>query len=343
MVLINDNFEIIALIFLPLSSILVYFLVRLWINYAIDNSLLDKPNIRSSHKMKTPIGGGLGVFITFTLILVFFFFNGYISLDYFLAFLSGSILVSVIGFLDDLYDLASSLRLITHFLACMLSLYFIGGFSSIEIYGAYIELGLFGNLLALFFLVWMINLYNFMDGINGIAGIEAVTVNFGAALLFFLIDSAFLNWYLPLFLGFSCLGFLFWNFPNAKIFLGDIGSGFLGFIVGLFAIVSSVENFDNFYAWIILLAVFISDATFTLIYRIYNREKFYLPHNNHVYQLLANKYSSHKIVSISIMFINILWLLPIAFLVINNILEGVIGVIVAYFPFLFLSIYYRLK
>jgi len=343
MVLINNNFEIIALIFLPLSSILVYFLVRLWINYAIDNSLLDKPNIRSSHKIKTPIGGGLGVFIAFKLILVFFFFNGYISLDYFLAFLSGSILVSVIGFLDDLYDLASSLRLITHFLACMFSLYFIGGFSSIEIYGAYIELGLFGNLLALFFLVWMINLYNFMDGINGIAGIEAITVNFGAALLFFLIDSAFLNWYLPLFLGFSCFGFLFWNFPNAKIFLGDIGSGFLGFIVGLFAIVSSVENFDNFYAWIILLAVFISDATFTLIYRIYKREKFYLPHNDHVYQLLANKYSSHKIVSISIMFINILWLLPIAFLVINHIVEGIIGVMVAYFPFLFLSIYYRFK
>ena len=73
------------------------------------------------------------------------------------------------------------------------------------------------------------------------------------------------------------------------------------------------------------------------------REKFYLPHNNHVYQLLANKYSSHKIVSISIMFINILWLLPIAFLVINHIVEGIIGVMVAYFPLLFLSIYYRFK
>ena len=92
MVLINNNFEIISIIFLPLSSILVYFLVRLWMNYAIDNSLLDTPNIRSSHEIKTPIGGGLGVYIAFKLILVFFFFNDYVSLDYFLAFLSGSIL-----------------------------------------------------------------------------------------------------------------------------------------------------------------------------------------------------------------------------------------------------------
>jgi len=343
MELLINNIHLILFIFLPLSSLLAYLLVGFWVKYATNHSLLDIPNKRSLHKVGTPISGGLGIFLTYLLALIFYFFIGSIDSDYFDALFYGIILVSFIGFLDDLYNLNSSIRLFTHFLASILSVYILGGFPSIEIYGEYIQLGLFGDLLAVLFLVWMINLYNFMDGINGIASIEAVSVNLSAGLLFFTVSTIFHNWYLPLILAFSCFGFLLWNFPNAKIFLGDIGSGFLGFVIGLFAIVSSLENFDYFYVWIILLAVFISDATFTLMYRIYKREKFYLAHNNHIYQLLAKDYSSHKVISISIIFINIFWLLPIAYLVISQTIEGIIGIIFAYSPFLLFSIYYRFR
>ena len=102
MELLISNIDLILFIFLPLSSLLAYLLVGFWIKYAINHSLLDIPNKRSSHKVGTPTSGGLGIFLTYLLVLIFYFFIGSIDSDYFDALFYGIILVSFIGFLDDL-------------------------------------------------------------------------------------------------------------------------------------------------------------------------------------------------------------------------------------------------
>lgn len=182
-----------------------------------------------------------------------------------------------------------------------------------------------------------------MDGINGIASIQTITAMFSGSLLFFIADAPFYSWYIPLFLGFSALGFLFWNFPISKIFLGDIGSGFLGFTIGVMAIQSSWINPDIFWAWIILLGVFITDSTLTLLYRILSGKKFYRAHRDHLYQVLSIHFSSQRLISKIVGIINIFWLFPLAYLVSNQALEGIEGIIIAYTPLLALSIYFRTK
>jgi len=162
-------------------------------------------------------------------------------------------------------------------------------------------------------LVWFLNLYNFMDGIDGIACIEAITVAIAAGLIvLFHGDNTYSQ---ILFTLAACVsGFLVWNWPPAKIFMGDASSGFLGFTLGLIAIITSQENSINLWSWFILLSVFIVDATYTLVRRIVNGDKWYEAHRSHAYQILARKFSSHKKVSVGVFFINLIWLFPLAFL-----------------------------
>ena len=340
---VTDNFLLGPLIFLPVLSLVSYLLVGLWISYASKNNFLDVPNMRSSHSVPTPIGGGIPVYFLFTASLICLFCLSHIDFNYFIALLVGGFLVGCIGFLDDSLKLSPWLRLLIHFSASIFSLSVLNGLDSISLYSYVIEPPLFRNILAVFFLVWMINLYNFMDGINGIASIQTITVMFSGSLLLFMTDAPFYSWYVPLFLGFSTLGFLFWNFPISKIFLGDIGSGFLGFTIGVMVIQSSWINPDIFWAWLILLGVFITDSTLTLIYRILCGKKFYRAHRDHLYQALSIHFSSQELISKTVGIINVFWLLPVAYLVSNQTLEGIEGIIIAYTPLLTLSIYFRTK
>ena len=189
-----------------------------------------------------------------------------------------------------------------------------------------------GDLLAVVFLVWLLNLYNFMDGIDGIASIEAITSCMGASFLFLFQSEPQAFWLPPLLLAFTAMGFLYWNFPQAKVFMGDAGSGFIGFMLGLFLIQAAWESTRMFWIWIILLGVFIVDATLTLLQRIIKGEESYKAHRKHAYQVAARQYGSHKAVSLSIGVINILWLLPMAYLVSIQWIDGVLGVIIAFTP-----------
>ena len=152
-----------------------------------------------------------------------------------------------------------------------------------------------------------------MDGIDGVAGIEAITTLGGASLILYLQGQ---NDWLALF-GFlsSCVaGFLVWNWPPAKVFMGDACSGFLGFTLGLFAIVTSLDDSINIWVWLILFGVFVVDATITLIRRVARGEKWYEAHRSHTYQILSRRYSSHGKVTLGVLITNIFWLLPLGFL-----------------------------
>ena len=126
-------------------------------------------------------------------------------------------------------------RLLAHFIGAAWGLYWLGGAPPVAIFGYTITPGWISQILGLFYLVWLLNLYNFMDGIDGIAGIEAISVCLGAVLLYLTGSEAAGLYALPVLLAMAAAGFLLWNFPPARIFMGDAGSGFLGIVLGLFS------------------------------------------------------------------------------------------------------------
>jgi Fuc2NAc and GlcNAc transferase len=183
------------------------------------------------------------------------------------------------------------------------------------------------------FLVWMTNAYNFMDGIDGLAAVQAVTVGAGGALVHSLAVAA-PSWQLPLLAAAASLGFLAWNFPRARIFMGDVGSGFLGLLFALVALQAAMVQSALFWAWLVLLGVFVVDATATLLRRVLAGERIFEAHRTHAYQRAARRLGSHVPVTLAVAVINTVWLLPIACLVALERVQAIAGLGVAYLPLL---------
>ncbi len=216
--------EWLAITTIALLSLLLTALLR---RYALSRSLLDVPNARSSHSIPTPRGGGVAIVIAFLLATIVLAGVGQISVETSMAVVGAGGLVAMIGFMDDHGHIAARWRLLGHFAAAVWALVWSGGLAPLSVMGTTVDLGVVGQICAAFYLVWMLNLYNFMDGIDGIASVEAVTVCGGISLVYALSGFDELLWG-PLFLVASVVGFLYWNFPPARIFMGDAGSGFLG-------------------------------------------------------------------------------------------------------------------
>lgn len=308
--------------------------------YALARSLIDVPNVRSSHSIPTPRGGGVAIVLSFLLVLPALAAFQQISWHFMWALLGSGLAVAVIGFLDDHGHIAARWRLLGHFLAASWGLIWIGGLPPIEALGFLVNLGLFGNLLAAVFLVWLLNLYNFMDGIDGVASVEAISVCVGGSLLFVAIGVPEAT-LVSLLLAAAVTGFLFWNFPPAKIFMGDAGSGFLGITLGVLSLQAAWIAPQLFWCWMILLGVFIVDATFTLLRRLLRGDKVYEAHRSHAYQFAARQYGRHLPVTLAVLIINVIWLLPLSLMVALQIIDGLVGVAIAYIPLLVLVIKYK--
>jgi Fuc2NAc and GlcNAc transferase len=138
-----------------------------------------------------------------------------------------------------------------------------------------------------------------MDGIDGLAGVEAVSVGIGAAAVSFVVLPQSSVWLLPLLLASAVAGFLVWNLPPARIFMGDVGSGFLGVCLSILALESLSLGAPVFWAWIVLLAVFVADATFTLLRRMVRGRAFYEAHRSHAYQHAARRFG-HRAVTLAV-------------------------------------------
>ncbi len=309
--------------------------------YALKKQLIDVPNNRSSHTVPTPRGGGVAIVVTFLLALLFLGLFNMLPTDLVWALVGAGVGVALIGFIDDHGHIPARWRLLVHFLCVGWALAWLGGLPPLPVFGIVLDIGWFGSLLAAFFLVWLLNLYNFMDGIDGLASIEAITVCLSGAVLYMLV-SVNNGVEIPLLLLTTTVaGFLLWNFPKAKIFMGDAGSGFVGMVLGIFTIQAAWVMPELFWGWIILLGAFVVDATVTLLRRIVRGEKFYEAHRSHAYQYASRQYKGHVSVSIAFGIINLCWLLPIAVFVSIGWLDGVAGVIVAYLPLVMLA--YRFK
>ena len=308
---------------------------------ALHKQLLDIPNDRSLHSVPTPRGGGAAIVLAFAASIIALYATNYVETKNAMILIGCGALIAITGFLDDrqLLSYARS-RLALHFVAAAIAVSALGGLPTLPVFGTDVSLGLFGGILAAVYLVWLLNLFNFMDGIDGISGAEVVSVCGAAAFLIHRTTHDYNFASLPLALATATLGFLVFNWPPAKIFMGDVGSGFVGFIIGIFSLIAADSVGLLGWMWIILLGVFIVDATVTLIGRLFRKQKPHVAHRSHAFQHLALRFGSHKRVTIGVVAINVLWLLPIAFAVTEGRIDGFAGVLIAYTPLTIAALFF---
>lgn len=323
---------------LPLSAVASVALTGVLRRYAIKRRLLDTPNARSSHSVPTPRAGGIAIVASYLTSLVALALAGSMPTPLLWAMLGGGALVAVVGFVDDLGQVAPRWRLLAHFGAAAWVLGSLDGMPAIELFGIALG-GWIAIVLGAVYLVWLLNLYNFMDGIDGIAGAEAVCICAGAALLHTIAGQHEIAM-VSLLLAAVAAGFLWWNLPQARIFMGDAGSGFLGIAIGALSLYGGALSPALFWSWLILLGVFVTDATVTLLKRLVRGEKVYEAHRSHAYQRAARRYGSHTRVTVGVVLIDLLWLLPVAASVGLAGLDGPLGLAIAYAPLVVLALWF---
>lgn len=270
------------------GSYLLTAAVRRW---ALGRGVLDRPNHRSSHSHPTPRGGGISFVVITQAFLCFLYWRYPEQRPVWLA-LAGGLPVAAIGWLDDVRRLPSPVRLTVHLAAAAWAVYWLGGLPLLETGRGALRLGPIGSPLAVVGIAWSVNLYNFMDGIDGLAAGQAVVagaVGGGLLLLSGALPMALFAGVLAL----AVAGFLVWNYPRARIFMGDVGSGYLGYLFGTLALASENHGGMPLLVWVLLLGPFVVDATATLVRRMVRREKWWEPHRTHAYQLAVQRGFSH--------------------------------------------------
>ncbi|KAB2318218.1 glycosyl transferase family 4 [Betaproteobacteria bacterium SCN1] len=304
---------------------------------AVNLGLLVRPQARSSHLRPTPHGGGLGVVLGFSLVAIWW------GID-FPGLRSVAVLtfpLAVMGLLDDLRHMSIVLRLSTQTLVCGALLWGpLAGLPAIT-FGDTVPLEGYGlSVILLLAAVWWVNLFNFMDGIDGLAGGQAISMALLAATM--IVSTQADAWGSPLWwallaIAASTSGFLMQNWSPARIFMGDVGSTWLGAILFAIAGLTIAAGWMTYAAWLILAAVFITDATVTLATRVARGEPWYRAHRDHAYQKLVRRFGpdrtrAHRRVSLLAMAVNGLWLGPLAWLSLEQTAFASLWLGLAYVP-----------
>lgn len=321
--------EIIAFVIIFLIA---YFGVGLFIRWSLSRKLFDIPNERSSHT--NPVPRGAGLVIAIISLLAYIIYCSFIGQPILWAYVAGAAMIAAISWLDDVYTVSFIWRFLVHSLAALLVLYEAGYWQNIYIpvLNSKIELGNFGAVLSFLWIVWLTNAYNFMDGIDGISGGQALTAGIGWLLIGYLIGFPVLYFYGGV-LAFSSLGFLIHNWQPAKVFLGDVGSAFLGFSFAVMPFLAG-SNYSGkaaplpFIA-LILVWFFVFDTVLTFFSRVIRRHKVWTAHREHLYQKLIISGFSHSFVSLLYGILSILLVISlIAARAVPNNFEWVLMVLV---------------
>lgn len=291
------------------SAFLTWVLIRV----TRKRAMFDIPNHRSSHQIPTPRGGGAALIITYIIGLMAIYVKDVINDPMFVALIFGGGFVAWVGWVDDKRGVEAKWRLLVQTIGAIFALAVLQEVPEMPFVEYFPWLTYVGYVVAAFAIVWSTNLFNFMDGINGLAGFEALFVSLGAAIILYTSGEDFHSASL-LVLSFSTLGFLFFNFPHAKIFMGDVGSSFLGFTTAVYAIGASSEDVISPWSWVILYGYFVVDSTITLVTRMLTGQRWLAAHNLHAYQKWARRLDSHTKVTLFILTLNIVWLFPMAWL-----------------------------
>jgi Fuc2NAc and GlcNAc transferase len=284
---------ILILLIIVLVSFGLTMIVRKWANR---KSIIDHPNERSSHSIPTPRGGGIAIALVWFVVLLVLVVYKRIEVSLFFALLCG-LPVAAIGLIDDVISLSPKIRLLVQIICAVLALYFLGGLNMVDIGFYQISLHYLLTIFALIGIVWFTNLFNFLDGIDGYLSAEIIFVGLAIYFLF--------GFELPILLAAVTAGFLLWNWQPAKIFMGDVGSTLLGFIIGVLSVYYQNINQSSILLWLMLTSLFWFDATLTIFRRLKNREKLSESHKKHAYQRLVQSGFSHQKTVISSIIINV--------------------------------------
>ena len=272
--------------------------------YALRNAILDKPNERSLHTNPTPRGGGLAIVASLLSSTIALHLMGRLSRETMIA-LFGAIPIAAVGWLDDKKGVSPKVRFPIHILSALWALFWIGGMPTLMLGSHVLTIGhIIGGLLAVIGIVWATNLYNFMDGSDGIAGAEALTIGLTGAMLLWTAGAVGLS-LLSLATAGAALGFLFWNWSPAKIFMGDVGSGTLGFWFAVLALGSERSMAVPATLWGLIAGVFVVDATLTVLRRAMRREQLHVAHRTHGYQRMVAAGWTHRRVASAVIAINV--------------------------------------
>ena len=282
----------IYMILFLISFSLTYFIKE----YAIKKSLVATVNERSSHSVPTPHGGGIAVSLTWFIGLIYLYINDEIDPALFYALIIGAV-IAVVGLVDDIVELSAKLRMVVFTLVGFAGLYIIGGLDTIT-FGLFdISNPIITSIIAMLLILWYINLTNFIDGIDSYLSVKFIFISVVGLILFGGTHFAVL--------GVSVLGFLYWNWHKAKIFMGDVGSTLLGYTIAIITIYYANIEATNLWIWVTLYGVFWFDATVTLVRRLLNGEKPSVPHKKHAYQRLTQAGWSHSKVTLYALVLNL--------------------------------------
>lgn len=276
-----------------IASLLLTGIIR---SFALRNEVLDLPNERSSHSVPTPRGGGAAVLLASALGIALSGVLGLVQARQAFTLGCGMLLLGMVGWADDRKGVMPRVRLAIHLAIALWTVYMLGGLPSLQVGNSSLVVGWAGYILATLGIVWSINLFNFMDGIDGLAGSQAFLIFAAVAVLLFLRGDYALAT-IPAILAATSAGFLAWNWPPAKIFMGDVGSGPIGYLIAGLALAAENNRSVPLLAFAIIYGVFICDATVTLIRRLARGDRLTEAHRDHAYQRLTRAWGSHAYVT----------------------------------------------
>jgi len=294
------------------ATLIVAVVMTAWVRrLALDREWMDVPNERSSHAAPTPRGGGIAIVLASMAAFLCFGALDLLDRELLIALLGGGTAVACVGFVDDRRPLRARNRLIVHFAAAVWALVWLGGVPPLRVGTAIVDLGIIGHVLGAIAIVWTLNLFNFMDGIDGLAAgegtfIAAAGAWFAASMGGGGVSAAFAAF------AAACAGFLVWNWPPAKIFMGDIGSGYVGYVLAVLALAAMRHSPVAVFVWLLLGGLFFTDATVTLVRRFVRGESVSEAHRSHAYQWMTRRMGGHLAVSAAAIAINAVVLLPAA-------------------------------
>jgi Fuc2NAc and GlcNAc transferase len=294
---------------LPLTFLSSFLGTWLIIRLGKSQQWLDQPNSRSSHSVPTPTSGGAAFVLVFLIASLLAFRASSPGFNVVLVLILCAC-IAVLGLADDILKLGIGTRILSQ-LVLVAGVLAIFGLPAIPLFGFYLEPGWAGYILLALVLLWVISLFNFMDGIDGIAATEVIFICLSVFMITWNdINTEYHNFLLLLVATMG--GFLFFNVAPARVFMGDIGSNFLAFVLIIAGLASTTTGITNVWVWCVLASVFIVDATYTLLARMLRGETWYFAHRTHAYQLAAVYFNSHGKVVIAVILINCCWLLPLA-------------------------------
>lgn len=277
----------------------------------VSKYFIVQPNYRSLHKLPTPTGAGIVFSLVFVCAIYFIFGPFEAGAELLTLLCLGGAAVTLFGLLDDMVDLKASTKLFSQLLLAGLCVYHLRVY--FHSYDGSL-LYFFAMFTAIFIVVWMMNAYNFIDGIDGLAasGAIIISVTIYLSLLLSGSDAMVTTIFLLIFAAVS--GFAYFNWPPASIFMGDSGSMFLGYIFAVLLLFTVLSGVLSIWTWLTVFGYFLVDTTVTQIVRVLFVNKWWRPHRSHAYQNIARISGSHIKTISGVVLYHLLWILPLTLL-----------------------------